>query len=348
MKYYLGWDIGGANIKATLVTIPYQASQVKQANRYYEMWNDYKNLVTALQQITSQLANNLNVEMMTVTITAELADAFRTKREGIHFIINSLKEAVPTVPLKVLTTEGTFVSPENAIKNPLSVAAASWAATAYLLAPVIPNCYLMDMGSTTVDIIPIEAGQVVSMGKTDPERLESGELVYTGLLRTSVATLIDQVPVLGKWVPVSREYFVNTGDIYLLLGHLKPEQYMVNTPDGRPPQPEYAKERLARLICADMEILTDQSVVTMAQYISEKQIQLITASLWQVASRFPQGARWPVILTGLGDFLCKKCAARLQLQSMTWDDIFHDNTSLAAPSYAVAMLLIKELEQLCK
>ena len=348
MKYYLGWDIGGANIKATLVSSPYQASQVKHANKYYEMWNDYNNLVATLQQITSQLTNDLNVEMMTVTITAELADSFRTKREGIHFIINSLKEALPVVPLKVLTTEGTFVCPEKAINNPLSVAAANWAATAYLLAPIIPNCYLMDMGSTTVDIIPIKAGQVVSLGKTDPERLESGELVYTGLLRTSVATLVDQVPVLGKWIPVSREFFVNTGDIYLLLEYIQPEQYTVNTPDGRPPQPEYAKERLARLICADREMLTEQTLITMAQYISEKQIQLISTSLWQVASRFPQGAQWPVILTGLGAFLCKKCAARLQLQSMTWDDIFHDNTSLAAPSYAAAMLLIKELEKSCK
>lgn len=67
------------------------------------------------------------------------------------------------------------------------------------------DCILVDIGSTTTDIIPIRNGSEAARGKYDIERLNTGELVYTGMLRTNVATIVDRVPIDDKWYRVSSE-----------------------------------------------------------------------------------------------------------------------------------------------
>ena len=74
--------------------------------------------------------------------------------------------------------------PAEAAREPLAVAAANWAATARLVVAPHPDALLVDIGTTTTDIIPIVGGDVAATGWTDPDRLASGELVYTGRVRT--------------------------------------------------------------------------------------------------------------------------------------------------------------------
>src|SRR5205823_3939461 len=83
------------------------------------------------------------------------------------------------------------------------------------------------------------------------ERLLAGELVYTGALRTNLAAIAPRVPVRGGWCPVSSESFAISGDVHLVLGHLTPDAYDCPTPDGRPATAPFARERIARLVCAD-------------------------------------------------------------------------------------------------
>ena len=52
----------------------------------------------------------------------------------------------------------------------------------------------MDMCTTTTDIIPIINKQNIAK-HTDVERLGSGELVYTGMLRTNIATIVHSIPI---------------------------------------------------------------------------------------------------------------------------------------------------------
>ena len=67
-------------------------------------------------------------------MTAELSDAYQTKREGVHQILSCVKKAFPNLPIFVLNTDAEMVSPQFAQKNPLSVAAANWAATGWIVA----------------------------------------------------------------------------------------------------------------------------------------------------------------------------------------------------------------------
>src|SRR6266542_6894906 len=85
----------------------------------------------------------------------------------------------------VFTTAGTFVDVARARARPLEVAASNWLATALLVVRHASDAILVDVGSTTADVIPLRAGRVDAVGRTDPERLLEGELVYTGAIRTN-------------------------------------------------------------------------------------------------------------------------------------------------------------------
>ena len=188
-------------------------------------------------------------------MTAELSDAFRTKREGVAFVLDAAEDALGDP--SVLTTAGELVPVEAARARPWDVAAANWVATALAVAEEHPDALLIDVGSTTADVIPIVAGRVAASGRNDLERLLAGELVYTGVLRTNLAAIAPRVPVRGGWCPVASELFAISADVHLVLGHLAPEAYDCPTPDGRPATVEFARERIARLVCSDAEQLDD-------------------------------------------------------------------------------------------
>ena len=78
-----------------------------------------------------------------------------------------------------------------------SLAAANWLASADFLRETYPGAVLLDIGSTTADIIPLSRFPAL-MGLSDLARLRKGYLVYTGMLRTPVATLISSVNLAGN------------------------------------------------------------------------------------------------------------------------------------------------------
>ena len=137
---------------------------------------------------------------------------------------------------------------------------------------------MLDVGSTTADVIPIAAGRVAAAGRTDLDRLLAGELVYTGVLRTNLAAIAPRVPVRGRWCPVASELFAISADVHLILGHLPPGAYTCPTPDGRPASVECARERVARLVCADLEQLAPGEVDAIAAHLHAEQVRQVAAA----------------------------------------------------------------------
>ena len=203
-----------------------------------------------------------------VTMTAELSQAFRGKRQGVEFVLDALAEAFPGEQVKIYGIEGRFLDPAEARERPLEVAAANWAATARFVGRQMADCLLMDIGTTSTDIIPIVAGEPAVLGRTDPERLLSGELIYTGALRTPVEAVARAVPLWGGLCPLAPEGFAVIGDAYLWLGALDARDYSVSPPDGRPATREFAGERIARAVCADAEMLDEEAVGTIARALA--------------------------------------------------------------------------------
>ena len=242
----LAVDIGGANTKAAW----FDGELVRTLTRPFEVWRDREALADVLREVGAGPA-----DAVAITMTAELSDAFRTKREGVAFVLDAAEEALGDRPLSVLTTAGELVTVEEARSRPWDVAAANWVATALAVAGAHPDALLMDVGSTTTDIVPIAGGRVAATGYNDLERLVAGELVYTGVLRTNLAAIAPRVPVRGGWCPVASEYFAISADVHLVLGVLRPRRTTARRPTAARPPPTFARERIARLVCADVEQL---------------------------------------------------------------------------------------------
>src|ERR687895_457641 len=199
----LAMDIGGANTKAAW----FDGATIRTVSRPFEVWRDRDALSAVLREVAAGPA-----DAVAITMTAELSDAFRTKREGVAFVLDAAEDALGHRPLSVLTTAGELISVEAARARPWDVAAANWVATALAVADAHPDALLIDVGSTTADVVPIAGGRVAATGRNDLERLLAGELVYTGVLRTNLAAIAPRVPVRGGWCPVASESFAISAD----------------------------------------------------------------------------------------------------------------------------------------
>ena len=334
----LGWDIGGVNTKAARVDIgDGRLSRPRALSAPLEMQRDSAALVPTLRRLAAGLGGGPATHA--VTMTAELSQAFRTKREGVGFVLDALAEAFPGDVVKIYGVEGRFLDPADARTRPLEVASANWAATARFVGRQVADCLLVDIGTTSTDIIPIAAGDPSVIGWTDPERLLSGELVYTGALRTPVEAVASSVPLWGGLCPLAAEGFALIGDAYLWLGTLEARDYSVLPPDGRPATREFAGERLARAVCADAEMLDEGAVGAIARALAEAQVSAVAAAIRRVGARHPR-LRIAVV-TGLGDFIAAEAASRAGLEVIPLADRIGD-AARTAPAAAVAWLLAEE------
>ncbi|MDR3575227.1 MAG: hydantoinase/oxoprolinase family protein [Anaerolineaceae bacterium] len=341
----VGWDIGGANVKAAWLVREGNTTRIeKVASLPFEIWKERDRLPEVLGAVLKQINPETAPQAMAVTMTAELADIFTTKREGVLFVLESLLTKFPDYPGYALNLAGDFVPFIMAKQNPLDFAAANWLATAKWIAKMKPDCLVIDVGSTTTDILPILGGLVCTSGRTDLDRLTSGELVYSGVLRTNLAAIVRSVPIKGNYARVSSEYFAISGDVHLILGHLTPEDYDCPTPDGRPPSLLSSQQRLARLVCSDSEQLAADDIHRMASYIYSQQIQQICEAVQQVLSRLPDHNELPIIAFGSGRFIVLEVAKRLGMEVREVESIGNTEASAVAPCVAAGFLLADQIE----
>ena len=325
----LGLDVGGANLKAA-----HTSGAARSVP--FPLWKNPAGLADALRPL---LDGWPPFDRLALTMTGELCDGFESKRAGVGAILGAAEAAAGGVPLRVWMTDGRFVDVTGARTCPLSAAASNWLALATFagrLAPAGP-ALLLDVGSTTSDIIPLLDGRPVPQGRTDPERLRSGELVYTGVRRTPLCALLGGCG--------AAELFATTLDAYLALGHLPEDPADRDTAAGRPATRAHAAARLARMICADLETSTDEERQEVAVRVARAQVLLLTHALEAVTARLPRPPE-VILLSGSGEFLAEVawCGRRtcppgrvVSLARTLGVDV-----SGAACAYAVAILAAEE------
>jgi (4-(4-[2-(gamma-L-glutamylamino)ethyl]phenoxymethyl)furan-2-yl)methanamine synthase len=271
----IGIDVGGANLKVV--------DDAGVHIHYCPLWEG-----SPLAELLRQHVRD-NQDPAAVVMSGELADSFESKLQGISFIVAAVRTAFPHA--RFYGTDAQFHN--NAVPE---LAAANWLASADYLRARHPDAVLLDIGSTTADIIPLNRFNRLP-GMTDIKRLQAGYLLYTGMLRTSVPTLLHSVDLAGVSTPVSTEYFAASADVHLVLGHITPDRYTCDTPDRKEKTRAASLRRLARVVCADLNEIGIDGAQQIAEQFWAVQCDMICSQVKTVARS--SGAK-EIIVAGIG------------------------------------------------
>lgn len=303
----IGIDIGGANLKVV--------DDAGVHIHYCPLWQGAP-LADLLEPYAGPAA---------VVMSGELADCFASKIEGIRWIVDAVHAVIPGAA---------FYGIDAAFHTrPVpDLAAANWLASADYLREEYADAVLLDVGSTTADVIPLNRFESLK-GLTDTRRLQKHYLVYTGMLRTNVATLLSSVTLDGTVTPVSTEYFATSADAHLVLGHITPEDYTCPAPDNGEKTPDAALRRLARVVCADIDEIRGDGALQIARQFWQAQRTLITRAVGRAL--FQSGAD-RVITAGVGADLFAR-----ELDGVTLNREL-GVVSDALPAYAVREVALRQ------
>ena len=330
----LGLDIGGASIKA--------ATSAGWADaRRFPLWKSPNRLAEELALLT----RDASFDSVAVTMTGELCDGFETKEEGVNRILDAVAHSFPDIPsIKVWQTTGAFCSLDQARLDAWKTGSANWLALATFAAGLTheSKVLLLDIGSTTTDIIPIHRGRPIPSGRTDPERLASGELAYHGIRRTPICSILNHVRLNGTTYPLMRELFATSLDAYLVLSEIGEDSSANDTSDSRAETIPFAVDRLARMIGSDRTRFSLSDARQLARDVRETQLADIKAAMQSVLNQAGFKSIDAVITSGEGEFLARRVAQHADMTQgaavISLADKLSAETSRAACAYAVAML----------
>jgi (4-(4-[2-(gamma-L-glutamylamino)ethyl]phenoxymethyl)furan-2-yl)methanamine synthase len=328
---WLALDIGGANLKS--------ADGRGYAQSYaFAMWRESSLLA---QQIRTAISEAPPCDHLAITMTGELADCFESKEAGIRFILDAVKWGSDNRHSRVYLVDGRLVSPQVAVGVPHLAAASNWHALARFAGRFAPRgaALLIDVGSTTCDVIPMVDGQPTAKGATDTQRLLRGELVYTGVERSPVCAVVSLAPYRGQSCPVVHEVFATMRDVYTILERFPDDPTNTQTADGKPATRGQARIRLGRMVAADAQEFSHRDAVDMAQSAADAQVSRLAAAIRQVSGTLP-AAPEKILLSGHGEFLAHEAldfaevaAARVSLAKELGPAI-----SRCGPAHALAVL----------
>lgn len=276
----IGIDIGGANLKV----VDEHGAHI----HYCPLWKE-----TSVREILQEYSSADNAA---VVMSGELADCFSSKQEGINFLYDAVRNVFPNA--KFYGIDGKFHT------KPVSqIAAANWLVMADVLRFKYPDCLLVDMGSTTTDIIPLNAWEILKE-QTDFIRLKTGMLLYYGLLRTPVSSLIRRVSPDGNDILLSTEYFACSGDAHLLMEMITSDMYTTATPDSCSTSWDHCLRRMARMVCADVHEVGEDLVLQIAREYVNEEIKLITNAVSPIMKKY---GCVRILTVGIGSKLLASC-----------------------------------------
>lgn len=344
----IGWDLGGAHLKASLVEHGVLRDVAQWA---CPLWQGLDRLQAALSEAQARWPQATGAAHA-ITMTGEMVDLFEHREAGVVALAAAMGEAMDG-PLWFYAGERGWCAPADVAAQWQAIASANWWATAALAAQVLGDGVLVDIGSTTTDLIALQGGAVRAQGRSDAARLVSGELVYQGVVRTPLCALAPRVVFRGRASNVMNEFFATTADVYRLTGELDPAHDLHPAADGGAKDAAATRRRLARMIGLDARDAAESDWLAFANAWRELQLDELQGQLERVLLAAPIAAAAPLVAAGCGDFLAEALARRIgrpcrSFASLLFGDLPQADAALrrraqvGAPSAAVALLLARE------
>ncbi len=329
----VGWDIGGAHVKVCVV------EHQKIIAVYQEpcpLWQGLDKLEFAVKTLLQKISNSN--QKHAITMTGELVDLFANRHDGVRQIIQTMTQLLGDSEIQIFCGKS-GVLPVSEINETHfdSIASANWLASASFAAKQFEDCLFVDIGSTTTDILWCENGDVIAQGFSDYERLISQELIYIGIVRTPVMSVVQTVLDNEKQVGIMAEHFATMADVYRLTGELSENHDQIPTADGAEKTIEASARRLSRMLGDDFKIEEFARWQSVAQDIRKQQIQRI-----QNSCELHLNKKTILVGAGIGRFLVKEIAQNLECDYVDFSKLFPMNQDLTfkpadcAPAVAMA------------
>lgn len=368
----IGWDIGGAHLKAVQLDAGGRVLHALQLP--CQLWRGLHTLESAMQTVLQTFKTKPEYAHHAITMTGELVDLFENRHHGVlqiaqfaekllgqncQFYAATISTNTHGLNTSSLNTRG-FVNIDQVAPNTGYIASANWHASASALAQHVNDALFVDIGSTTTDIIAIEAGHVSSAALSDAGRLQQDTLIYTGVIRTPVMALAQKISFAGLQTNVMAEYFATMADVYRLTNELSPAVDMAETADDQGKSQQQSARRLARMVGFDVEDKPMSVWVELAYVCKEIQLKQLKVAILKHLK-----PNTPIIGAGAGSFLVAQLAAELNCTYRTIDSALatdpalmsnttlfngqssdllaanllqHNNLAVCFPAYAVAYL----------
>ncbi|MGU3477980.1 hydantoinase/oxoprolinase family protein [Methylobacterium sp. D48H] len=338
----IGWDLGGVHVKVALV----EDGRVAAAAQVpCPLWQGLPALDRALEAAPDWARG---AALHAVTMTGELTDCFADRRDGVAALAGWAGSHLAGT-VRIYAGRSGLVAPEAAASLSADVASANWHATAALAGRHVRDALLVDIGSTTADLIPVVGGRPAATGYSDAERLETGELVYTGAVRTPVIALSDHAPFAGRRTRLMTETFAHMADVYRILGQLPEGADQQPSGDRKGKTVAESETRLARIVGRDRAEAPGAAWTALAAHFAEAQLRLLHDAAAEILSRPDIGADAPLVLCGAGAFVGARLAERLgrpstPLVTLLADRIggARDGISTCGPAVAVGLIAAEE------
>ena len=339
----LGWDLGGAHIKAALVEQQGKVTAVVQTP--CPLWMGLDKLEQGIETVLKGVAAAPGL-MHAVTMTGELVDLFPDRASGVRELITVMRHHLSAGRLQIYGGSAGFLDPQSALSRTPEVASANWLASASLTAERIPEGLFVDVGSTTTDLIPITGSRVRASGYSDHQRLVREELLYTGVIRTPLMAVARRAPFSGEWVSLVAEQFATTADIYRLTGELPEDSDLLPSADNGEKTAIGSARRLARMLGLDADAAGMETWQGVSRFLSEQQLRALADACERLLSGSGLSASAPLVGAGTGRFLVKRLSDRLGRPYLDFSEFFSCTEQLkakvaeCAPAVAVASLAI--------
>jgi probable H4MPT-linked C1 transfer pathway protein len=345
----IGWDVGGAHLKAALLNAEGNLVQVLQVS--CALWRGLNELEVAIDEVLSQFSTSAAIHA--ITMTGELVDLFANRQTGVNEISRVMHAKL--VGTKQFYTGAHdldfagFVTIDAVNAHWQHIASANWLASAGFVAKQVGHALLIDIGSTTSDFVLITEHQPVCLGLTDAARMQTEELVYTGVIRTSLMALTQKIQFENTVTSVAAEYFATTADVYRLTDDLVGEDDMTDTADGKEKTVYASTKRLARMIGHDADDKPLDTWIALAQAFKQQQVSRLQGVATKHILRVKKNARLSIIGAGAGSFIAREIAESMKLPYLDVADLIANSQSskdselkhwakVCLPAYAVANL----------
>lgn len=339
-ELFCGWDLGGAHLKLVVIDTEGELQAVRLLRS--PLWKGLGRFDEALAEARAVLPK---AEVShAVTMTGELSDIFPDRQQGVQTLTSRFLEQCPSHAVWFYAGPAGLIPARAAAQHGAALASANWHAAALFSAARCANGMLIDIGSTTTDIVVLRAGEVRCQGHTDAERLQRGELIYSGALRTPVMALTRSAPFGGEWQGLTAEHFATMADVYVLSGALAHYPDWAETADQGGRSPLDCARRLARMLGRDLEADDLPRWRAVARYFAGVHARLIRESVERILSR-PDSLDTPLVGAGVGRFIVIELARQLARSSVDFSDFMNGPARLramaavCAPAAALAHLL---------